>query len=353
MTYSEQLPYMNWDIYKQYYRLAKTYDQFQRGESLEPLQSSASDREEMERTTSAFLRKEYGRALHQRRTLDQFYYSSSDTTSRDHDQTVSKWTGSDVGADGKASATDDSFIIMVDQLWCWDLGDTVISCFPSHHSHYQDERNSGIRDLYQSLEDIRCSSASELYCTIIKQAVTHLDSQWNRGFLDWIEIYRWVTSKKTANHADCFRDFHREYSNGSAAFNDKRELKLALEVADIIDELKIIMNLLEKQLEVVTSLGKCYPDAVEVSARVADAVKIVEEHIRSVLTTVKEIKTEAEATYKGLPLSFFTAYFGQNVSEITGDDSNPSWDLWKVGTCVSGSESFEHTNVVVSAPAHY
>ena len=34
-----------------------------------------------------------------------------------------------------------------------------------------------------------------------------------------------------------------------------------------------------------------------------------------------------------LPLSFFTSYFGQNVSEITGDNGNPSsWDLWKVGS---------------------
>jgi hypothetical protein len=32
-----------------------------------------------------------------------------------------------------------------------------------------------------------------------------------------------------------------------------------------------------------------------------------------------------------LPLSFFTSYFGQNVSELTGDDKNPSsTELWKI-----------------------
>lgn len=33
-----------------------------------------------------------------------------------------------------------------------------------------------------------------------------------------------------------------------------------------------------------------------------------------------------------LPLSFFTSYFGQNISDVTGDEKNPtSEELWRYG----------------------
>lgn len=62
---------------------------------------------------------------HLSRTLDQFYYSSlADTTLRDFDQTISKWTGDDIGEEGKSVPTSDSLLVMVDQLWCWVLDDS-------------------------------------------------------------------------------------------------------------------------------------------------------------------------------------------------------------------------------------
>jgi hypothetical protein len=65
------------------------------------------------------------RPLHPRRTLDQFYYSSlRNTDARDADQTISKWTGAGLRADGRLSAADDSLLIMVDQMWCWVLDDS-------------------------------------------------------------------------------------------------------------------------------------------------------------------------------------------------------------------------------------
>lgn len=74
-------------------------------------------------------------------------------------------------------------------------------------------------------------------------------------------------------------------------------MKLALKVADIIDELKIITNLLKNQLEVIISLENCH--SVE-EMHAVDKAENIEKHIKSVITTVKEIKTEAEATYKGV-----------------------------------------------------
>jgi hypothetical protein len=66
---------------------------------------------------------------HPRRTLDQFYYPAlDDTSSRDADQTVSKWSGKDLGRDGRQQAVDDSLLVLVDQLWCWVV-DEGMSCF--------------------------------------------------------------------------------------------------------------------------------------------------------------------------------------------------------------------------------
>lgn len=78
----------------------------------------------MEDFLAQYLHKD---SLHPRRTLDQFYYGSlNDTSSRDRDQVISKWTGSIVGNDGRAAAVDDSLMIMIDQLWCWVLDDSTL-----------------------------------------------------------------------------------------------------------------------------------------------------------------------------------------------------------------------------------
>ena len=55
-----------------------------------------------------------------RRTLDQFYYPAlDDTSARDGDQTISKWSGTPLKHNGRDKAVPDSAMIMVDQFWCW------------------------------------------------------------------------------------------------------------------------------------------------------------------------------------------------------------------------------------------
>lgn len=63
---------------------------------------------------------------HPRRTLDQFYYPAlEDTSERDKDQTVSKWSGKQLPKDGRIQADDQSSMLMVDQLWCWVLDEST------------------------------------------------------------------------------------------------------------------------------------------------------------------------------------------------------------------------------------
>lgn len=77
--------------------------------------------------------------------------------------------------------------------------ETIISCFPSHGTHYQAESDPKLYDLYNSLTPYLppnpCETVWDLYASIVQQAITHLHGQWNRKVLDYIEIYRWVTSK--------------------------------------------------------------------------------------------------------------------------------------------------------------
>jgi hypothetical protein len=117
---------MNWDEYRQFLSLREVYSRRQKNRPLVPVQSPASHREIIEHEISQYLVTNASTFLHPRRTLDQFYYSSlSDTKSRDCDQTISKWTGSDVTSDGRNSAADNSLMVMVDQLWCWVLDDSM------------------------------------------------------------------------------------------------------------------------------------------------------------------------------------------------------------------------------------
>ncbi|KAJ5701491.1 hypothetical protein N7488_009039 [Penicillium malachiteum] len=71
---------------------------------------------------------------------------------------------------------------------------------------------------------------------------------------DGLEIYQWVIRQK----------FHRDQSNPSSlqALNDREELRLALDLADIIDELKMIHQLMDEQHRVLKTIMKCLnPDA--------------------------------------------------------------------------------------------
>lgn len=113
---------MNWDSVLDHSHLSYTY--YGPTRVLSDIQDLNIERAKMERV----LAREYIdglKPLHPRRTLDQFYYSSlRNTSTRDSDQTISKWTGVGVELGGRQSAHGSSRLIMVDQLWCWVLDES-------------------------------------------------------------------------------------------------------------------------------------------------------------------------------------------------------------------------------------
>ncbi|KAI0528046.1 hypothetical protein F5B22DRAFT_16968 [Xylaria bambusicola] len=363
---------------------------------------------------------------HPRRTLDQsYYFSLDDTSKRDADQTISKWTGHELPPDGRDSAAPDSLMIMVDQLWCWVLNDrVVVSCFPSGTSESCALDFTG---LYSRMTKSwnECDSIWSLYSTLVKEATTHIFQQENKKFLDLVETYRWVVSKKAANQINHFNDFHDTHSSSrfdAEALDDRQELRSVLDVADILDELKMIQSLIYEQREVIKSfaiaLTKFQPSqgspdqdvnnvlrAERITAshdskvyifqvinqdnsRLGDTIKLIAQRISepmrtmivatdeildSIYNQIEAVRKDAEYTHQQLlnlldlkqktaalaearattqqgraimlftivtiiflPLSFFTSYFGQNVSDITGDDDNPtSLELWRYGAPIS------------------
>lgn len=115
---------MNWDIYRQFTTLSQSYN-LNKEPKPWPIHSSTANRERMEYFLSR-LYLEGSPPLHPRRTLDQFHYGSlKDTSIRDKGQVVSKWTGKDPGNNGRTEAAKDSLMIMIDQLWCWVLDDSM------------------------------------------------------------------------------------------------------------------------------------------------------------------------------------------------------------------------------------
>ncbi|CAI9633059.1 unnamed protein product [Alternaria burnsii] len=309
-----------------------------------------------------------------RRTLDQFYYPAlEDTSDRDRDQTISKWTGTPLGQNGRDKAANDSAMIMVDQFWCWIIDEkTIITSFPSG---IFGASFPGVQDLYQSIaksmshDPEQLKTVEDIYSLLAKEVAGYMFNQVNRNLVDMFEIYRWVTGKKAGTHTLYFQEFQQS----SALYRDRQNWKLVLDVADIIEELKMIKQLLCIQRDIITSSIHALEMATGYTFQGEETIKSVPRELDNVIRELESISEDAEhtrkillehldvmskaaslaeahaATTQGravvlftiitvifLPLSFFTSYFGQNVRELTGDEANPStWQLWRVATPIT------------------
>ncbi|KAF4811109.1 hypothetical protein CGCSCA5_v010042 [Colletotrichum siamense] len=318
----------------------------------------------------------YGLTRHQRRTLDQSYYSGlGDTKSRDAGQTVSKWTGERIPENGHQEAIGSSLFLMVDQLWVWVLDEaTIVTCFPFHDSRVKaDTQLASSLDIMSS---VFSPSVVEPYwkwynlvTAILARSVMGIFQVAGDKLGDPLAIYRWAIANKPARHATLLEAFwKRRLSQAAGGRSDEgsEELELALELADILDELNIFKRFLDQQytthLKAVRILGHNgnleerdqFPAMNSRKAEVRRLVADAEQTHRMVLELPDlELKaaslSEARTTRQGqaimlftiitiifIPLSFFVSYFGQNVSELTGDSQNPtSGQVWKIAAPIS------------------
>ncbi|CAN9455834.1 unnamed protein product [Alternaria sp. RS040] len=233
-------------------------------------------------------------SLHPRRSLDQFFYSSlHNTTSRDQDQVLSKYTPEDVRGGKK--------MIMVDQLWLWLLEShgsgsntpgeirtpvktSIFTSFSRKQREAGEFENDieDIADLRQAIideangMDVEQATDRCLYVgLIIEQAVNVMLRVKTEESLDILEVFRAAIGEAAEKQTNFFRDFQKKMqpdSGNPRALNDpngtqtkRREVELVLELTDIIDELNTIDRLFEAQwnaldaaVKIVHNLGPRY-----------------------------------------------------------------------------------------------
>lgn len=318
--------------------------------------------------------------LHPRRTLAQFFYwHLSDTLYRDDQQIISKQTRNDPGGPK---------VLMVDQLWLWIADDdSVISFFPpkekveSQPFWKEADLEQAILDEAQS-HSFGCKSPFELVALIVELAITAVLSRTTNGAFKFMAFYREAIGSAAEAQNIFFRKFQigllrldgdgRLEATGQLAQSRNEELKLALEVADIIDELNSFMRVLEVQNEVLKTiirnfslamgpvawssptclsreilertqtqledyqiqLERMRTDAAHVHQSVLNLLDLKQkeaniDEARSSRRNAEETASQGRTlmiftvvTIVFAPLSFFTSYFGMNVVELTGDKEN-------------------------------
>jgi ankyrin repeat protein len=249
-------------------------------------------------------------SLHVRRTLDQSFYHNIDTESRDQDQVVYRYQLKGKNHDDPDV---DPKIVMVDQLWMWILGKSLIlTAFPQR---WQQPKNDPLNVLDSIIEDINSKtrepvkSVYELAMTITNRCKCIFDlhrmGDEDYQFLDMFEssignvtdretvLFRefnaasaqasaWLQHHRRPNRLSKYLQYstvgrkdkkdakqkdreeleekfkHEEFMRGPL-FVDKlldigQETDLLAETKDIRDELNMIAKVLEDQLHVLPDL---------------------------------------------------------------------------------------------------
>ncbi|KAK3368540.1 hypothetical protein B0H63DRAFT_488660 [Podospora didyma] len=206
--------------------------------------------------------------LHARRTLDQWYYSTTCDTSklRDFDQIVAKFGPED-------HKKKRSPILIVDQLWLWILGgSTVVTCFDRRWE--QDES-----------ESFQCNVFDKILSWTLKQEARHVKCPYELAHLiinevsgiffnysitlkpaiRFHEIFKLAISQLNNRQTIAFRRLSRLYVSGpiwelpprrqDKIFTMRKELKLVKEVRDLVDELSMIARVYEDQASIIDPLA--------------------------------------------------------------------------------------------------
>ena len=210
--------------------------------------------------------------LHLRRTLDQFYLHGIDTSERDEDQVVWRYCQ----AKGKEEK-----VYMVDQLWMWVLGPSlIITCFPDR---WNQPKNDPLNVLDGIIEDInakagrpvenvydlalvitgRCAGSFDRhkpgdedyqFLDMFESSIGNVNSQetdlYNKFYDASQKVHDWLRSKTVMS----FRPNHRYPKVVDRFLDIGEETRLLKEVKDIRDELTMIGMVLHQQRSVMEPL---------------------------------------------------------------------------------------------------
>lgn len=116
---------------------------------------------------------------------------------------------------------------------------------------------------------------------------------------------------QTEEQTNYFRDFQRKLASGEEDISDtemkREEVKLALEIADIIDELNSMQRLFETQKDVLSSAVKLLSDKGNQNAALIDKIwHIIHQDIEGYRKQVKRMMDDAKRTKGGVSLRQIT-----------------------------------------------
>ncbi|KAI9899368.1 hypothetical protein N3K66_005829 [Trichothecium roseum] len=200
--------------------------------------------------------------LHMRRTLDQYYFLTLDTSERDKDQVVYRETKTSRGYYGKPR------VVMVDQLWMWILDDrTIITSFPKRWGRNKPDSSGVHKSLRDRLEAMH--TRGEGIQSIHHLAAMIID-QCSRVFFDRtralderpevMDLFSSAIGYATQHASNAYDNFWRYthlYSMGNLPDNYSRYLDInpegviLRECQDIAEELKIMLRVYAEQAAVV------------------------------------------------------------------------------------------------------
>ncbi|KAF6822220.1 ankyrin repeat protein [Colletotrichum plurivorum] len=236
--------------------------------------------------------------------------------------------------------------------------DLVLSGMPARSPSFQGGLTDSEREeKLQRLRDLRCEiqhqyapSSADVMPSAMKTSVLHQLAVLIR------QIYQ------AARYAEKLQDFYVQESFGElqdGPNKEPKELLLLLEVLGMQDDLGMLQSLLETQGRMVASIRQHFSAGQGLDCSTAELLSRAERGLDAWKSGVEELSKEASQTYslktsslrearattkQGqavmlftiLPLSFFTSYFGQNISELTVDPLNPTAaELWKTATPIS------------------
>ena len=350
------LPYLHW---------SKEADQKDQARALEAFRSSRDLRERYLHAINDPLKRLRSFSLaeydddpdalrhHPRRTLDQYYYQSINTKSRDDDQIVCPRTKK---------------VLMVDQLWvCMTSFDTIFTFFPQNLKEdgddcsFADLKETLIKDL-QSLQtdnQLLCADALDMAAYCLLQAVSALlRHDESDSAVPVMRIFRNTIEETYDEAVQTFNDF---IARPGEELGVRHDLRLYQKACDIQDELRMLRHLFQEQRRVIenfiteinrlpgsvtnaTSLAKL---ALKRLDRFDDEAKKYNNDSRNTekyILSLLDLKQKASGlnvalsaadqgrtmmiftvfTIVFLPLSFFAAIYGMNISEWSGVKTNPS-----------------------------
>jgi Mg2+ and Co2+ transporter CorA len=195
--------------------------------------------------------------MHVRRTLDQFgYYTIADTTSRDKDQVVDRYSRAHHITDQTVPP-----MLMVDQCWLWILGNnTVLTCFP-HRWNRSAQTDS--TDVYESILEMlddplhrnKFPNAGQLATMIIDRCAGNiLDRDLIKDeHLRFLDFFDWSIDDLNERQSQClqalWQDVQDSRHGGDAeGLTDiSKEFDVLEKIKDIIDELQIVLRLIDQQ----------------------------------------------------------------------------------------------------------